>query len=287
MSKHTKKSLPKNTIEFTLQIPWKDVQTEYDVAFDAIHKTLAVDGFREGKVPKAIAEKNISKDAVYQKLIHTLFPRLYNDLIKEENLHPIASPKVEIVKAKENEDWEVKMTVPEKPEVVLGKYKEKVKKALTGSKKAEIWVPGKDEQKRDENAEKQQQLNEVLSVLLKEVQCEISDIVIDEEVETRLARLVDDIQKLGLTVETYVQSRNTTVEDLKTQMKKEVEEMYKIEFILMAIGDEENIQVEKEELDKLFSGVKSDQERANAQANMYYFASVLRKQKVLDFITNL
>jgi len=102
-----------------------------------------------------------------------------------------------------------------------------------------------------------------------------------------LTRLLDDIQKIGLTVDNYLKSKKLTMEQLKASYRKEIEDTYKLEFILSEIADRENISVEKEDLDKLFSNIKEEKERKAAEANSYFYASILRKQKTLDYLLSL
>ena len=279
--------LPKNTVEIILNIPLATITKEKESAFVRLQAELTVEGFRKGKAPRAIAEKNLNIEAIYQEMMKVILPKIYEEIIKKEKLSPIVNPKIDLTKAKEKEDWEVKITLCEKPAIDLGKYKEKVKEVKAKVKKDDIWVPGKEKQPEKPEENKSKLINEVLSVVLNEVKIEISDMLIEEELNHRLARMVDDIQKIGLTVDAYLKSKNLTMDILKTQYKKEIEDTYKIEFILGEIADKEGIKVEKTDLDKLFANIKDEKERKMAEANGYYYASVLRKQKTLDFLTSL
>ena len=111
--------------------------------------------------------------------------------------------------------------------------------------------------------------------------------VIEEEINHRLTHLMDEISKLGLTVENYLKSKNLTMESLKAQFKKETEDTYKLEFILAEIADKENLKVEQADLDKLFVNIKDEKERKMAVQNSYYYATILRKQKTLDYLISL
>lgn len=287
MTNHTLKKLPQNTYEILIDIPWDQISKEYKTAFDLILAEFSIEGFRKGKVPAAIAEKHIPKDKVYEQLIRTLLPRIYEEVIKEEKLKPIVSPKIDLVKAKENESWQVKATVAEKPDVQLGDYKKKVQDAKADLKKTDIWVPGKEEKKEDQAAQNDKMLNTALTALLKEVKCDISPLLIEAELNRKLTQLIDDVQKIGLTVDSYLQSKGLTMDKLKEQYTKEITDMYKLEFILLEIADKENIQVDQADLDKLFGALKDEKDKAAAQANSYFYASVLRKQKTLDFLISL
>lgn len=289
MSKHSIKKLPKKTLEITLDIPWSTITEEYEKAFTKILAETTVEGFRKGKAPRAVAEKHISKDRVYDAMIRAYVPTQYEEIVKKEDLKPIYQPKIELVNAKENEDWQVRFLVPEKPEIDIKKYKEIVKKAKDEATKPEIWTPGKDEKPPEENAsaKKEMAIQASLNALLDNVKVELSDVILDEEVNGRVMKLVDDLQKMGLSVEQYVQSRNVTVDELKEQFRKEISETYRLEFILNEIAEQEKLAVEKEDLEKFMSNLKDEKDRQAFMQNAYYYASILRKQKVLDHLASL
>jgi len=288
MYSYKKEKLPKNTTQLIVDVPKLDIKKEEEQAFSRLQSQLTVAGFRQGKTPKDIAEKHISKDALYQELAQKLISRIYQEIITKEGLKPIISPKVDLVKAKEDEDWQIKITLAEKPMIEPGNYKKIIKEVKAKAEKSNIWIPGKDkETKKPEEENKNKLLNEILTALLKETKLEISDLIVDEEINRRLTHLVDEIQKIGLTTENYLKSKNLSMESLKAQFKKETEDTYKLEFALAEIADKENIKVEKVDLDKLFINIKDEKERKKAEQNSYYYATILRKQKTLDYLISL
>jgi trigger factor len=287
MYSYKKEKLPKNTVQLLVDIPKDDIKKEEEEAFTRLQQQLSVEGFRQGKAPKNIAEKYITKDALYQELAQKLVSRIYQEIITKESLKPIISPRVELIKAKENEDWQIKFTMAEKPVVTLSDYKKVAKEAREKAEKSNIWVPGKDKEAKKPEEDKSKLLNEILAALLNETKLEISDLIIDEEINHRLSHLVDEIQKIGLTTENYLKSKNLTMESLKAQFKKEAEETYKLEFALAEIADKEGIKIEKTDLDKLFLNIKDEKERKMAEQNSYYYATILRKQKTLDYLISL
>ena len=96
MYTHTLKKLEKNTVENLVDIPKNTVEKEYAASFSILLLNLEVEGFRKGKVPAKIAEKHLKKETVYQELIRSLVPRIYQEIIKKEGLKPIVSPKIEL-----------------------------------------------------------------------------------------------------------------------------------------------------------------------------------------------
>lgn len=288
MYTHKINRLPKNTVEILLTIPFEDIKVGKKEAFTKLQSELTVEGFRKGKVPETIAQKHLKDEVVYQEMVNMILPKIYEAVLKKESLKPVMSPKVELTKAKENEDWEIKMTLPEKPMVDLGKYKDAIKEAKNAHKKEDIWVPGKDKgPKPDPEAEKSHMVNHVLEALLKTAKIEISDLILESELSHRLSRLVDDVQKIGLTVDQYLKSKNLTMDTIKAQFKREIEDTYKLEFLLAEVADKEGIKVEQADLDKIFANIKDEKEKQMAVTNSYYYASILRKQKAIDFLLGL
>ncbi len=281
------KKLLKSTIEVIIDIPKADLEEEKKQAFKNLAKDLVVDGYRKGKVPEAIAKNYIKNERIFEEAVKTLLSRIYSEIIEKENLKPIINPKIDFIKAKDKEDWKIKITLAEKPLVKLNNYKEAIKKLKADKKKTQIWVPGKDKEKTEEKQDQNKLINEILETVLKETKVEISDLIIENELEYRLSRLVDDINKIGLTVDAYLKSKNLTLEQLKESYKKEIEDTYKLEFVLAEIADKENIVIESEEINKILANIKDEKERAEAQKNNYIYASILRKQKIIDFLINL
>lgn len=287
MYSYKKERLPKNTTQLIVEVPKADIKKEEDDAFERLQQKLTVEGFRQGKVPNEIAKKHLTKEVIYQELAQKMISRIYQEVLTKEGLKPIISPKVDLIKAKEGEDWQIKIIVAEKPTITLGDYKKVIKEAKAKAQKSNIWVPGKDKQEKKPDEDKNKLLNEVLSALLNEAKIEVSDLVIEEEISHRLTHLFDEIQKIGLTTENYLKSKNLTMESLKAQFKKETEDTYKLEFILAEIADKENLKVEQADLDKLFVNIKDEKERKMAVQNSYYYATILRKQKTLDYLISL
>jgi FKBP-type peptidyl-prolyl cis-trans isomerase (trigger factor) len=111
--------------------------------------------------------------------------------------------------------------------------------------------------------------------------------IVESELNHRLSKLVDDVQKIGLTVDQYLKSKNLTMDTVKENFKREIEDTYKLEFLLSEVADKEGIKVEQSEIDKLFVNIKDEKEKQFAMQNSYYYASVLRKQKTIDFLLAL
>lgn len=278
--------LPKNSLEIIAVIPWAEVQTARNKIVKEAGATLEIKGFRKGKVPENKVAETIGPQKLLEQTLHHLLPDYYQKAIAQNNLKPISNPKIAIVKAVESEDWQIKFTTCEEPEVKLGSYKEDLKKNKAGKA---IWTPGKSEgpKTKDENKTKDEQLQDNIDWLIKNVKVEICDLLIDEEVTRRLAGLVDQTQKLGISVDQYLASTGKTADQIKEDYRRQSEENLALEFILAKIAEEEKIEINPEEIDKIISQAKSEEEKKALASQKYYLASLLRRQKSLDFLASL
>lgn len=282
------KFLPKSTVELIITIPGQDVQNEYQKVFEKTAENLELPGFRKGKAPKKLVAEKVNKSKIYEEVLQNLLPKFYAEALKKYNLNPVVNPKIEITEMEEGKEWTVKATIAQKPPVNLGNYQDAVSKLNAKSK---IWIPGKEEKKEtddgSQNKNTSQKISEIFLELLKTAKVEIPDLLAEEQANRELARLIDQTQKLGLTIDQYLKAQNKTAEELRAQYFKEAGETLALEFILEAIGEEAKIVVTPEEINKLIENEKDETAKKNLQAQSYYLAMILRKQKVIDYLLNL
>jgi len=249
--------LPKKTFELEITIPKTEVKKAYKKALEKLAKTVSIKGFRKGKAPTSLVEKELSQEKIYQEAAQTLLPQTYTQALVQHKLRPIIAPKITPVKMAIDKDWVVKAKAAEAPEVKLGDWQKAVKDAKKEA--PEIWTPGKPNkpnQPNKPNSDTQsQKLNKILQALLAEATVEISDFVIEDETNRMLAKLLDQVNKLGLTLDQYLQSNNKTSETLRKEYRQTAERSLKLEFILLKLAQEKKIKVKDEEIEKMIKAV--------------------------------
>jgi trigger factor len=117
------KDLPKSQKEISVEISMEEMKKYIDKALDKLAKNIKVDGFRDGKVPKDVAQKQLGETAVFEEATHEAIENSYLEIIKENKLEPIGHPKAEVTKAALGNPLEYKIVITIMPEVVLGDYK--------------------------------------------------------------------------------------------------------------------------------------------------------------------
>lgn len=279
--------LPNKTFELEFSVPWPKIKQTYNKLLKKTAEGITIKGFRKGKAPLSLVEKNIDKQKIYEQVIKELLPETYEKAIKHHHLAPIISPKIKIVSLKENNSWQFKATSCERPKIKLNDYQKLVKNSLA---KTKIWTP-KQGNPKAEPAKKtyDEKLKIVVKALTDNIEVIIPEILIDDETNKMLSRLLDQVNSLGMTINQYLDSKKITNQQLKQNYRKKAEQTLKLEFILQEIIKDRKIKIKEQEITKIIQATPDPkiQEQLKTPLQKNYLASILAKRKVLDYLTSL
>lgn len=276
--------LPDETLELTITIPWTKISESYQKVLEDLTTQTIIKGFRKGKAPVKMVEEKLGKQHLLEETLKEILPQVYLEAVKEHNLKPVVNPQVTVTSLAEGKDWQIKATTCELPKVDLDNYQENIKKTLAAEK---IWVPGKDKKPEPEN--ESQRLDKIFKALLENVKINLPKILIQDEVNRMLSRLIDQTARLGLTVEQYLASTGKTTDQIKNEYQKQAQETIKLELILSSIAEEEKIQVTDEEVQKMIEAIPEEEAKKTFQTpeQKAYLIQLLRKRKVIDNLAKL
>jgi FKBP-type peptidyl-prolyl cis-trans isomerase (trigger factor) len=264
------------TIELTIALPWERVKKARTEVIKEHAEVAELPGFRKGKAPVEAVEKNLDRDHLREDVLKKLLPEGYTQALKEHGITPILNPKIHVDKLEDDKDWEFSAFTAEAPEVTLGNYKDEVRKITAVSK---IIIPGKEETPVS--------FEEISRSILGSATVKIPKIIIDQEVERLLAQTLDEVKRLGLTLDQYLASTGRNIETLRAEYSIKAENDVKLEFILQKIAQTEGIKVEDKEIEEAINQAKSEAEKQNLEKNRYLLSGIIRQQKTLDFVRSL
>ena len=266
------------TIQLTISITQPEIKKTTDEIITTYVSNAEITGFRKGKAPRHIVEPTINKAKIKEEVLRKLLPNAYVKAVEEHKIKPIMNPKIHVDTLPDDKDWNIIAITCEMPEVKLGKYKDAIKKVTAKSK---IILPGKEEKRQEVS------LDEIVKELLGASTVSVPTIMIEQEVDRLLAQTLDEIKRLGLTLDQYLASTQKKPEELRNEYAVKAEGDIKLEFVLQKIAEEEKITIEDKELKEAIQKAKDPIEMENLQKNSYMLASILRQQKTLDFLKNL
>ena len=97
---------------------WKKAQQK---AFNKVASNITVPGFRKGKAPANMLKGRVNQMEVFNEAINNVLQPVYEDILKNEDIQPVARPAFDVTKLSE-EELEIKVTIATRPEINLGKY---------------------------------------------------------------------------------------------------------------------------------------------------------------------
>lgn len=114
---------PNNVVKLDIEIPAKDAVEEYNKAVRKISEYINIPGFRKGKAPRNIVEKNVGTERIKQEALEKLLPNVFQKAVKEHDLNVISQPYVESYDFEIGKDLKITAKIELRPEVKLGEYK--------------------------------------------------------------------------------------------------------------------------------------------------------------------
>ena len=136
--KISNKKLEKAIVELTVAFESDEWKSTQDKALNKLAKSVKIDGFRPGKAPVAMIKSRISKASILQEASDMILQDKFVQILTDAQVEPVAQPTLSVNKISEDE-LEVVINVPVKPEVELGEYKGlEVKKGRVAVTKKEI-----------------------------------------------------------------------------------------------------------------------------------------------------
>ena len=147
----TVENLEKNMAKLTIEVSAEDFEKALQGAYEKNKGKIAVNGFRKGKVPRAMIEKVYGAGIFYEDAANALIPGEYAKAATESGLDIVSQPEIDITQIEKGSNFIFTATVALKPEVTLGEYLgveiEKVDTKVTADEvKAEL------EKVREQNA---------------------------------------------------------------------------------------------------------------------------------------
>ena len=280
------------TVQITFTIPYHLIEEKQKEEAFELGKSIDVPGFRKGRAPLQRLLDIIPEKKLLKQTLSNILPKIYSDSVKKNNIKPIIYPRFEVLENSKDKDWQIRATTTEFPEFDLGDYK----KTISGINKTKlIWTPSSTQSQEDLNKsnksksrlEKEQ---EIIKALLDTIKIKIPKILIEEEVQSKLARLLEQIEKLGLTLDSYLSSIKKTVEQIKAEYENQAKDAIALDLILAKIAQTEGFKIDEKEIDEAIKVSSADTklaEELNTPEKRRLIESVLLKRKAINFLVSL
>jgi trigger factor len=105
--------------KLTVEVPFEELKPSLDAAYKQIAQQINVPGFRRGKVPPMVIDRQVGRGAVLDQAINDVVPKKYAEALQANSLQPLAQPDIEVTRFEDNEALEFTAEVDIRPEFTL------------------------------------------------------------------------------------------------------------------------------------------------------------------------
>lgn len=119
----TYEKVSSNKAKLSFTVPAEQFEAAMQKAYLKNRGKINVPGFRRGKAPRKLIETMYGESVFYDDAFQLIFPDLYDEAVKENNLQVVDQPEVDVQEIGEGKDLVFSCEVFVRPDVTLGDYK--------------------------------------------------------------------------------------------------------------------------------------------------------------------
>ncbi|HEY7052318.1 MAG TPA: trigger factor [Mycobacterium sp.] len=117
--KSTVEQLSPTRVKINVEVPFAELQPDFDRAYKELARQVRLPGFRPGKAPAKLLEARIGRGAVLEQVVNDALPSRYSEAVTTSEVQPLGQPEIEITKIEDGEELVFTAEVDVRPKFEL------------------------------------------------------------------------------------------------------------------------------------------------------------------------
>ena len=117
--KSTVEQLSPTRVRINVEVPFAELQPDFDRAYKQLAQQVRLPGFRPGKAPAKLLEARIGRGAVLEQVVNDALPSRYSQAVTSSDVRPLGQPEIEITKIEDGEELVFTAEVDVRPAITL------------------------------------------------------------------------------------------------------------------------------------------------------------------------
>jgi trigger factor len=117
--KSTVEQLSPTRVRINVEVPFTELQPDFDKAYKELAKQVRLPGFRPGKAPAKLLEARFGRETMLDQVINEALPSRYGQAVTESDVRPLGQPDIEVTKKEYGQDLVFTAEVDVRPEITL------------------------------------------------------------------------------------------------------------------------------------------------------------------------
>lgn len=117
--KSTVEQLSPTRVRINVEVPFAELEPDFQRAYKELAKQVRLPGFRPGKAPIKLLEARFGREAMLDQIVNDALPSRYGQAVAESEVQPLGRPDIEVTKKEYGQDLEFTVEVDVRPKITL------------------------------------------------------------------------------------------------------------------------------------------------------------------------
>ena len=122
--KSTVEQLGPTRVRILVEVPFEELEPNFDRAYRKIAQQVRIPGFRPGKAPARVLEQRLGRGAVLDEVVKEAVPAKYAEALSSGEVQPLGQPEYEVTKIDDGELLAFTAEVDIRPKITLPVFEE-------------------------------------------------------------------------------------------------------------------------------------------------------------------
>lgn len=115
--KSTVEQLSPTRVRINVEVPFAELEPDFQRAYKELAKQVRLPGFRPGKAPAKLLEARIGREAMLDQIVNDALPSRYGQAVAESDVQPLGRPNIEVTKKGYGQDLQFTAEVDIRPKI--------------------------------------------------------------------------------------------------------------------------------------------------------------------------
>lgn len=115
--KSTVEQLSPTRVRINVEVPFAELEPDFQRAYEELAKQVRLPGFRPGKAPAKLLEARIGREAMLDQIVNDALPSRYGQAVAESDVQPLGRPNIEVTKKEYGQDLQFTAEVDIRPKI--------------------------------------------------------------------------------------------------------------------------------------------------------------------------
>lgn len=117
--KSTVEQLSPTRVRINVEVPFAELEPDFQRAYKELAKQVRLPGFRPGKAPARLLEARFGREAMLDQIVNDALPSRYGQAVAESEVRPLGRPDIEVTKKEYGQDLAFTAEVDIRPQIAL------------------------------------------------------------------------------------------------------------------------------------------------------------------------